>query len=909
MSGIESAHAESATSAGINRAYASEFVLTLSDAKCQDTELAGGKAANLSILVRNGVDVPEGFVLTTEAYDVITRDPYYYDLGIAYDMLSGTSYVSNGNTEGKEPSGQMLDILEEASRAANYFEDAIALRSSATVEDGSRTSLAGVFDTHYVNRESASTPGLVMNTILGIYKQAQSETTRRALIEHGINPDDLKMAIIIQRLVKAEYSGVMYTRASGDGRLVQYTQGMGDRLVDGVTTGTSIIIEPETGVITRSFDFESRAMPRENVKELERVASEVESVFGGTPQDVEFAIDERRSVKVVQSRPMTREVEGISQEITTLEAVDMIKARAEAVMQHEMSRLKTQNSILFQANFSELLPNPSPMDVGVFQYIFPGRDEVDGAIQIGRRDMGYPLKDGSTGYLHYIGGRAYESLAGDALTYFGGFPESEAEYVETLVAEYLRKVQEDPDLASYPEMGLYLQDPTLEDLQTRYGDRAPKLFDVYHQLRQKLKYSAEVFKDNFGQTGNIENEQFIESLSDQELDELDDDALLYSTVLILEHLRQKSCVDFVHAARLGFYYTQRLQSFLADTLGLAPDEMQETLATLGQGLEGSSVTETNIAISEADDLDTALAIARQRISHYPAIGEMLEIRHPRLSEDPDALRAYVEEIRINRDFRFKHEAQTKERRVAEQSLTEMLPLELQAEFREVAKNAQTYMALRETIKDQFGREYGLLRERLVEIESRLGIVPEGIFYLYPRELPEVMLDPSSYYHIIEARKAEFTAFQKVSMPTVITPSSISSIEVGVSNNRKLVEEKGRFLSHGTAVQGVVIKLDDYGELEDDPQHTRAALHQRIQELKGKGVKVILAARQVNLTDDPLINLADGLILQKAGIVSHGAQRARELGIGALSGIDISIIDSGMKIIFDPHNRMVRRIDE
>lgn len=99
---------------------------------------------------------------------------------------------------------------------------------------------------------------------------------------------------------------------------------------------------------------------------------------------------------------------------------------------------------------------------------------------------------------------------------------------------------------------------------------------------------------------------------------------------------------------------------------------------------------------------------------------------------------------------------------------------------------------------------------------------------------------------------------------------------------------------------MVVNLDEY---DSDP----AALIDAMNRLRDLGTKVILAAAQVNLTHDPFINRADGIVLRNAGFVSHGAQRARELGVGALSGIDTRQLLSGMKIVLDPEGRRVTRV--
>ena len=65
---------------------------------------------------------------------------------------------------------------------------------------------------------------------------------------------------------------------------------------------------------------------------------------------------------------------------------------------------------------------------------------------------------------------------------------------------------------------------------------------------------------------------------------------------------------------------------------------------------------------------------------------------------------------------------------------------------------------------------------------------------------------------------------------------------------------------------------------------------------------------MNLSHDPLIVQADGLVIENAGLVSHGAQRARELGRGAIGGIKVKHLKTGEYVSFDPSSKKVTRMN-
>src|SRR5690606_7646364 len=117
-------------------------------------------------------------------------------------------------------------------------------------------------------------------------------------------------------------------------------------------------------------------------------------------------------------------------------------------------------------------------------------------------------------------------------------------------------------------------------------------------------------------------------------------------------------------------------------------------ARLNQGLEGSEITKANLLIASANNFHSALDIGQQVVGHY-STGEMLEIRHPRLKDDQNALHNYVEGIYSARDqYTSEFEKQKSDR---ERSETELLSLldyqpDLQVEFQRVMQASQTYMA-------------------------------------------------------------------------------------------------------------------------------------------------------------------------------------------------------------------------
>ncbi len=840
------------------------FIYLLDEIGNHDPSLFGGKAINLGKLRQAGLPVPDGFCVTTEAHDC---------------------YVQTGTL----PPGLIpkLELIRE------QLGGRVVVRSSANCEDGKELSMAGVFQSYYLREKDD-----IQSVVERVYSHTRSSEVVEFMALHGKKPSEIKMGLVVQGLIDPERAGVVYTGINEGNLLIQYVEGLGSVLMDGETHGSTILLDKD-GSIGASTGFEIRPISADVIKQIRDSAAIIENLYEGQPQDIEFASVGDR-LYILQARRLTADLGRVEIEETPEECLERTKLKLQQLTAQEKRELGTQRVIFSDANFSELLPRPTEMDFGVFAYIFTGSDGVPGGIQLGRMEMGYPLGEESIGFMSYIGGRPYFSIARDAATFYAGFPETRQEYFTTLVREYLEAIQVDPSKGAYPEMGLYLQDPTLEDLRTRFGDKAIVYFQVYQDFITGMRRQADSFLDQFRAIEYAEMTTFVREMQAVDMSRMMNEELVGYCTGILEHLRTRSCVNFVKSARLGFYYSQRLQLLLRERLGLESDETEMIFARLSKGFDGSAITEVNIAIADAETEEEALDIANQSVRHF-STGEMLEIRHRCLKDEPSALVAYVRGIRQSGQYRKEFERQKAERLVTQQNILERLSSEERQELGVVIQSAQTYMALRETVKYLFTQEYSLLRDALQVLGSRLGLADGDIYFVYPRELPRLMVDPLAFTHLIQSRKQSFSNYDKLDLPHVIRESDIEALELSSESDGDFIEAKGKFLAEGQQVEGVVVNLDQF---EDLGQVSRV-----IDNYRKQAIPIILVATQMNLGHDPFIALSSGLILENAGIVSHGAQRARELGKGALGGIKSKYLKTGAIVYFNPASRTIKKIPQ
>ncbi len=273
----------------------------------------GGKATNLARLAYQAVPVPAGRVLSTEHFE-----KHLFRCGLPssseiYDQLISLTKPlaqQQAATAMKRVLDTPLDAdLIGAVRTglSELGPDLVmAVRSSATGEDAAEASFAGMFDT-YLNVVGLD------DMICAIRKVWASFFSERVLAyarHKSMKPG--AMAVILQCQVDAVFSGVMFTadptpRCGDRGLLIEYCDGLGEQLVSGEIHPSSIRMSYETGQLTwESGDARIQRLPVEFVRALRDAATELESLFG-CPQDVEWSIDAAGQLLLLQSRPITNQ--------------------------------------------------------------------------------------------------------------------------------------------------------------------------------------------------------------------------------------------------------------------------------------------------------------------------------------------------------------------------------------------------------------------------------------------------------------------------------------------------------------------------------------------------------------------------------------------------------------------------
>ncbi|MEO2203341.1 phosphoenolpyruvate synthase [Paenibacillus pabuli] len=296
--------------------------------------LVGGKGLNLGELSkREGIQVPEGFCVTTLGYQkAIEQNITYHSLLCRLTMLHAEERDQIGEIS-REIRQLILDseipsdVVEAVSRYLSQYGDehAYAVRSSATAEDLPHASFAGQQDTYLniIGKEAI---------LQHIRKCWASLFTDRAVIyrmQNGFDHSQVYLSVIIQKMVFPQASGILFTAdpitSNRKVLSIDASFGLGEALVSGLVSADSYKVRGEEiidkriaakklaiyglkegGTETRMIEPDrqkTQTLTDQHILELARIGRQIEAYFG-FPQDIEWCLADD-TFFIVQSRPIT----------------------------------------------------------------------------------------------------------------------------------------------------------------------------------------------------------------------------------------------------------------------------------------------------------------------------------------------------------------------------------------------------------------------------------------------------------------------------------------------------------------------------------------------------------------------------------------------------------------------------
>ena len=259
--------------------------------------LGGGKGGSLAKLYQSSFPVPEGFVISASAF--------------AEDRLLPEAWRQVRDH---------LDLLR-----AGDGEQAFAIRSSALSEDSEQASFAGEFE----SRLNLSGDEEIQDAIQQVYRSRHAEKVQVYSQAKGMTTAQ-EVAVVIQRLVAADRSGVLFTANPTNGIrtqvMINAAWGLGEAIVSGAVTPDMVIVEKYTKrILTRHTATKevmtvrttggTQDIPVEAKKQKQAVLSDAEAAnlaslgvqieaLYGIPMDIEWAAAGEEFF-ILQARPIT----------------------------------------------------------------------------------------------------------------------------------------------------------------------------------------------------------------------------------------------------------------------------------------------------------------------------------------------------------------------------------------------------------------------------------------------------------------------------------------------------------------------------------------------------------------------------------------------------------------------------
>jgi pyruvate,water dikinase len=782
-----------------------------------DLDVVGGKGLSLGLMTRAGLPVPSGFCITTAAFRRAHGGPL---------------------DDHPELVGALLDAYRLLGGGA------VAVRSSATAEDGTEASFAGQQESilgvcgEDAVRDAVARCWASLNTDRAIaYRQKQ-----------GIASDGLAMAVVVQRLVDAEVAGVLFTHdpldPNGTQMLVEASWGLGEAVVSGRVTPDRFHVDRTTGAVRdrhvatkalmvtgggeRPVPAEKQAVPclkEAQLAELAELGRKVEA-FYGAPRDVEWAYADGR-FWLLQARPIT--VAGAAErEQVRREEIEALQARAEP-----------DGTVWAKFNLSEVLSEPTPMTWAVVRRFMSGR----GGFGLMYRDLGFdpdPCLD-EDGFFDLVCGRPYCNLSREARTHYRSIP------FEYPFAE----------LKAAPHKALY---PTPRINHHRLGWRfwlffpftMPRL--VMRQTRAVMRQRElagtfpQEFRERILPAFNAETSAALQ----QGLSDVTSQAL----VDLFGHWTRRTLDDFARDSLKPTALAAILMAGLEGKLvrALGPLGARAAVRDLIMGVHPDADADVPAAVRELAGGKTTREAFLETFGHR--CSHEMELSAPRWSEDHAALDRLCASAHAAASAPADLEA-TWARLVAVAKLTPTRATELRAEL----DRLRTHLALRETAKHYLVKGLAVLRRILLELDRRHRL-NGGIFFLTPEELP-CLVEGADFGQVIAQRRRRRTLALSLEVPQVLFSDDLEAI------GRPMVltgaeQLKGTPLSAGVAEAPALVLAEPTGDVPAEPY--------------------ILVCPSTDPAWVPLFVAARGLVMETGGVLSHGAIVAREFGLPAVAGL-------------------------
>lgn len=695
--------------------------LLLDLASCREKDLAGGKAINLGELLRAGLPVPDGFVVTTEA----SRRLHAHDL--------------------RQDTSGLAEAIVAQWRAMGS--PTVAVRSSATAEDLADASMAGQYET-FLNIAQGDA---LLNAVQCCWASLDSPRTRAYLTEHGIDLWQVSMAVVVQRQIPADVAGVLFTANPHTGSraemLIEASWGLGEAVVSGRVQPDVLRVDRETGRIIEAKiadkqvwiapgEHEESPVPEDRrnapclndsaIAQIVAIARQAEAHFS-RPQDIEWALHEGR-VFLLQSRP-----------ITTIEQAQMRELTMQSIRLQVAELIAGGRGPFVLHNLAETLKHPTTLSWSVVQRFM----SPEGGYGRMYRMAGFApsLRLGREGFLRRIGGRIYMDASAAPQMFCEGYP----------FRYELERLRDNPDASQSP--------PTLAAGPLSARVRAMRLVKRADRTLRRLAGDLDA---------RLEREvipQFLAWVGEQKRVDL---AGLSGEqwIALWQERRRKVLDEFAPLALLPSLVAAMaigdLKSLLAELFW--DDDPEELTRLLSVSPTPDQTLLSSIQLYQVAQGERGLPHWLDMYGHRA--GDEFDLAAPRWRERRDELARAVERLRTGADPSAAHTRRIEQVRSRLIELEARLSLSECDELHRRLELVQRYLPYRENGKHHLMLGYDLLRDMALDAGRRLEI-GEGVFHLSEDELLGAMRVGTASHHLIAHRTLVHSAEAALAMPMMI----------------------------------------------------------------------------------------------------------------------------------------------
>jgi len=824
----------------------------------------GGKGINLCKLTRAKLPVPPGFVVTAQAYLGFIG---HSGLGARIAELAA-SIDGSGAAVIETVSAQIRGLLaarpmheslaEEILQGYRWLRDAggerVAVRSSATAEDLPEASFAGQQDT-YLNVRGE---GLLLKAVQSCWGSLWTARAIAYRAKQKTSAEGLAMAVVVQQMVMADAAGILFTAnpitGARDEIVINAAWGLGEAVVGGAVTPDRLVVEKASGKIRELTVSEKAAMTAitedgteqvalnddrrrarvlgdDEVVRLAAIGRQIE-IHYGMPQDIEWAMVAGQFA-VLQARP-----------IRGLEVAADVEAGRRAEIERLCALSGSRRRIWVAHNLGETLTAPTPLTWDIIRRFMSG----EGGFGRFYRDLGYrpSLQVCEEGFLELIGQRIYADPERLAQMFWGNSP---VRYdLEAVLANNTLLDQAPTKFDPKEADGMFLLKlPGMLAVMLRSWRISKRLRGTirdYFENEVLPPYLDYIHRKRGEDLGGLETPQVCAELRER-------------SIRVLDEFGKES----LKPGYFGALAFTDLRRTLGQLLGDA--EGGRLASGLTTGLEGDITVAQNQLLYRVARGEVAMQQFLDAYGHRMA-GEM-ELAEPRYREDPHQLDSTLHVMRHSgRSPEQIHQAQARQRVEVERDLPALLVRWGGSSFREPItasiRQTQQLLAYRESGKHYLMLGYELIRAAILELARRWRLGRE-VFFLRLDELEHFEIRREELLTTVAQRQVRWQSLQRLDMPAVIDSTEVQ--QLGLPRQYAgTVELKGEAVAAGMAAGTARVVFDP-------------------REPRDFGEDYILVCPSTDPGWTPLFVNARGLVVERGGVLSHGAIVARDFGIPAV----------------------------